>query len=413
MAFRDFKELLKEQAKKVGFLNKDQDDMRGSMPNGGTTGYYPNHSRARDPFATNDFPLEQLRQAEQQGQQNQQPAGMPVMQGTGFQPMADAQHVNQPEQPKDPVAQYTSGFTGFQQPVQPQQQNSWQGTGFQQPAWQGTAYQPPVQPPVQQPAWQGTGRQQPVKAQQSWQQQATGYQPNAAQQPAWQGTDYQQPVQQPVWQGTSYQPPVQPQRPTQQVQTPQQRAMGFEPEQEQRQPRASKRQQRMQQMQQPNNIVYMGNSGFVDDNGMAYTHLERVVQLVSVSACFRVMEFMRNRESIIVNTESIASEADTQRCLDLLAGAAFTLDSSMTKITQLKHAYLIAPNSVLVMADVAVKNWANRDSAREHYETESPERYRPVRGAYVPDRPDEQRRDRYQAQQEYPAQTQGFAQNYR
>ena len=243
-----------------------------------------------------------------------------------------------------------------------------------------------------------------------------------------QGTGYQQPVQQAYQQGTGYQQPmpqqwqqqpqVQPQQ--HQYQTPQQRAMGFTPEEENRPQRQSKRQHRAQQPQPVNNIVYMpntGNTGFMDESGRAYTHMERVVQLVSVSACFRVIEFMRNGESVIVNTENIASETDTQRCLDLLAGAAFTMGSSMTKITQLKRAYLIAPQTVMVMADVAVNNWADRDSARDQFETEAPEHYRPVRGAYVPDRQDEQRRDYYQAQQERMQQEytgrQRYAQNYR
>ena len=376
MAF-NFKELVKEQARKVGFFHKDPEDTRGTMPNGGTMGYYPN-SKARDLFSTNEIPAEQIRQAEQQAQQNEQAQPWP-QQGTGFTPNVGAQQPQQSQPANDPVAQYTSGFTGFQQPVKNMQ--SWQTQDTTMPPVsqrQQTAYQQPVQQAYQ----QGTGYQQPMP--QQWQQQ----------------------------------PQVQPQQ--HQYQTPQQRAMGFTPEEENRPQRQSKRQHRAQQPQPVNNIVYMpntGNTGFMDESGRAYTHMERVVQLVSVSACFRVIEFMRNGESVIVNTENIASETDTQRCLDLLAGAAFTMGSSMTKITQLKRAYLIAPQTVMVMADVAVNNWADRDSARDQFETEAPEHYRPVRGAYVPDRQDEQRRDYYQAQQERMQQEytgrQRYAQNYR
>ena len=376
MAF-NFKELVKEQARKVGFFHKDPEDTRGTMPNGGTMGYYPN-SKARDLFSTNEIPAEQIRQAEQQAQQNEQAQPWP-QQGTGFTPNVGAQQPQQSQPANDPVAQYTSGFTGFQQPVKNMQ--SWQTQDTTMPPVsqrQQTVYQQPVQQAYQ----QGTGYQQPMP--QQWQQQ----------------------------------PQVQPQQ--HQYQTPQQRAMGFTPEEESRPQRQSKRQHRAQQPQPVNNIVYMpntGNTGFMDESGRAYTHMERVVQLVSVSACFRVIEFMRNGESVIVNTENIASETDTQRCLDLLAGAAFTMGSSMTKITQLKRAYLIAPQTVMVMADVAVNNWADRDSARDQFETEAPEHYRPVRGAYVPDRQDEQRRDYYQAQQERMQQEytgrQRYAQNYR
>ena len=452
MAF-NFKELVKEQARKVGFFNRDHEDTRGAMPNGGTMGYYPN-SKARDLFGTQGVSAEQVRQADQQAQQAQQNAQAQQwpQQGTGFTPNAGAQQPQQSQQQaNDPVAQYTSGFTGFQQPVKNMQ--SWQTqdttmppvsqqTGYQQPAaqaypQQGTGYQQPVAQAYPQ---QGTGYQQP--AAQAYPQQGTGYQQPAAQTYPQQNTGYQQPVaqaypqqntgyQQPVMQaypqqGTGYQQPVsnqawqqpQPQQHQPQYQTPQQRAMGFDAE-DARPQRQSKRQQRAQQPQQPvNNIVYMPNTGFTDESGRAYTHMERVVQLVSVSACFRVIEFMRNGESVIVNTENIASETDTQRCLDLLAGAAFTMGSSMTKITQLKRAYLIAPQNVMVMADVAVNNWADRDSARDQFETEAPEHYRPVRGAYVPDRQDEMRRDHYQAQQErmrqgYTGREMRYAENFR
>ncbi len=105
--------------------------------------------------------------------------------------------------------------------------------------------------------------------------------------------------------------------------------------------------------QQPNNIVYM-NAPFVDANGRGYRHCERVVQLQNVAACFRVIEFMRNNESVIVNMEAIAADQDLQRCLDMLAGAAFTLSCSLTKITSGKRAYLIAPEAVQVLQENAI-----------------------------------------------------------
>jgi len=41
----------------------------------------------------------------------------------------------------------------------------------------------------------------------------------------------------------------------------------------------------------------------------------------------------------------------------------FTLGCSLTKITQVKRAYLIAPKAVLVMQDVGVSRWSERDQA--------------------------------------------------
>ncbi len=148
--------------------------------------------------------------------------------------------------------------------------------------------------------------------------------------------------------------------------------------------------------QAPDNISYMPGSNFVDEDRRSYNHVERIVQLVSVAACFRIIEFMRNGESVIVNTESIANEADVQRCLDMLAGAAFTLECSLTKITQVKRAYLIAPKTVLVMQDKSFAHWNERDSMQMPEMDDSQESYRQERGAYVPDRRWEQQQEPYQ-----------------
>lgn len=148
-------------------------------------------------------------------------------------------------------------------------------------------------------------------------------------------------------------------------QQPQQSAQqqGWAPEQQQPQ-------QPWPEMQQPwpgqqntampqaqDNISYMPNV-FVGDDGNAYVHVERVAQVLSTQACFRVMEFMRNGESVIINTESIGNEPEVQRCLDILSGAAFTLGCSMTRLTQGGRAWLIAPSTVLVMQDSAVSLWS-------------------------------------------------------
>ena len=58
----------------------------------------------------------------------------------------------------------------------------------------------------------------------------------------------------------------------------------------------------------PNNVSYMPNV-FVGDNGVGYRHVERLTQPVSASTCYRLIEFMRNGESVIVNTELIRSSS--------------------------------------------------------------------------------------------------------
>ena len=128
-------------------------------------------------------------------------------------------------------------------------------------------------------------------------------------------------------------------------------------QQQPQQPWPEMQQQPAAMPQTQDNISYMPNV-FVGDDGNAYVHVERVVQLLNTQACFRVMEFMRNGESVIINTESIGNEPEVQRCLDMLSGAAFTLGCSMTRLTQGGRAWLIAPTTVLVMQDSAVSQWS-------------------------------------------------------
>ena len=107
------------------------------------------------------------------------------------------------------------------------------------------------------------------------------------------------------------------------------------------------------------NIRYMPGS-FVGDDGKAYSHVERVAQVSSVSGCYRVIEFMRNSESVIVNTEMISDEAEIQRCLDLLYGAAFAMKCSLTRVAR-RSVYLIAPATVMVVPYDGIRRISDQD----------------------------------------------------
>lgn len=268
------------------------------------------------------------------------------------------------QQATQPQPRQSTGMTGRFAAMDGQMQpdnGGFQQTGYQQPqqdftGGMGGTYQQPYQPTMNQ-GYQPT-MNQPYYGQQpdNGGYQQTGYQQGGYQQGGYQPNGYQP---------NGYQQPYQPQQP--------------------------------QQPQQPDNISYMpGSSNFVDDDRRSYAHVERIVQLVSVAACFRIIEFMRNGESVIVNTESIANEADVQRCLDMLAGAAFTLECSLTKITQVKRAYLIAPKTVLVMQDKSFAHWNERDSMQMPEMDDAQESYRAERGAYVPDRRWERQPEPYQ-----------------
>lgn len=396
MNFKDLKENFFASLKKGAAQNQPEDDgvQQSNMSNGGFSGYHPNQPK-KSFFGTQSM---KSVQPQNQGTTRNSGSGMT----NAFNPVAGMPYNAPPMTPypaqqqtyADPARQYTAGLGGFgggftqqqanpfaQQPMgatqqqanpfaqQPMGATQQQANPFGQPPM-GTTQQPPVnpyQPPMGQP--QGNPyQQQPQDMQQMFD---TLF-----------GTRTSRMGQQPQANPTMQQPPVQnPWPPQPQPQQPQQRT-GFT--------ERLRGLRKDQPKQEPGNIAYIDPNNFVGTDGKAYRHVERVAQLVSVSACFRIIEFMRNGESVIVNTESIANEADVQRCLDMLAGAAFTLGCSLTKITQLKRAYLIAPATVLVMQDTGVARWNDNDQASRGStvpEESYPGQFRPERGVYAPDRP--------------------------
>ncbi len=112
---------------------------------------------------------------------------------------------------------------------------------------------------------------------------------------------------------------------------------------------------------EPDNLSYMPNV-FVGNDGTAYRHVERLTQPMSASTCYRLIEFMRNGESVIVNTELIQDERENQRCLDLLYGAAYTMNCTFTRIAA-RSIYLIAPATVTVIAYESIRQMNEQDAA--------------------------------------------------
>lgn len=227
-----------------------------------------------------------------------------------------------------------------------------------------------------------TTRQRPVKEQEP---QATGFVPPQVEQPAPEQAWYT--AQQP--QATGYQP-VEPAMGN--TYAPQHQSYGntvhfpggmqppYQPTQHQ--PQAPM-----------DNISYMPGN-FVGDDGRAYSHCERVAIVNNMSMCYKVMECMRNGESVVFVTEQIADEDELQRCLDLLYGASFAMNYTFTKVSN-KSIYLLAPATVLVIPYQAVRQMSSQDSMA-----------RWGRGYQEPGRP--------MADDRYPAmnQAQGFNQGY-
>ena len=215
------------------------------------------------------------------------------------------QAASQPEQPAagwdmQPDAQSQMGYTGF--------------TGMGPP--QATGYQP-----------QGGYASMPP--------QATGYQ-----QGGMNGTAYQQPMG--AWQEPAYADPqgwnAQP--------TGYQQPTGYYQSQTQTPPQAD-------------NISYMPGN-FVGSDGRAYRHIEDVAVVSNVGMCYRVIEYMRNSESVIVNTEQISDEVENQRCLDMLYGAARAMHCTFTRVAA-RSIYLIAPEEVMVVPYDSVRRMSDQD----------------------------------------------------
>ena len=321
-------------------------------------------------------------------------ASVPVQPGmnqTGFQ------------QPVQPVANQT----GYQPPVQPAMNQ----TGYQppvQPAMNQTGYQPPVQPtmnqtgyqPPVQPTMNQTGYQQPMPDFAGARSAANVQAPSVA--PAPQGFTAQMPYHQQPTVGTGYQPsfreapqeqpaqrsffgdrlaPQQPQGSVQQAPAVAPRPGWGNGQGDPHFNYSSKvarvnavphgrRADRVQAQQQPvapqppvNNVRYMNQQNFVDQNGTAYSMSIRLAQPLSTSRCYRIIEFMRNGETVLVNTELITDEAESDRCLDLLFGAAYAMDCTFTRVAA-RCLYLIAPRTVQVQSYASLTDMNQKDNAQ-------------------------------------------------
>ena len=98
------------------------------------------------------------------------------------------------------------------------------------------------------------------------------------------------------------------------------------------------------------------------DNGTAYAMVLRLAQPVNTASCYRLIEFMRNGEAVLVNMELIADDNEVSRCLDLLYGAAFAMGCAFTRVA-VRCMYLITPRSVDVLSYASMEGLAQRDSA--------------------------------------------------
>ena len=290
---------------------------------------------------------------------NAQPLAQEPVPGEGFT-AAMPYHAQSAAPSENSQLQQTGYQPLFRQNAAPQAQQS----ALQQPLqFQQSAYQQPVQP------FQQSAYQQPLQFQQSaYQQPVQPFQQSAYQQPVqFQQSAYQQPVQD---FRRSAQQPAQPDRPTWGNgqgergfnYTANHRRADARPRRSTRSLERERQQQAQQSAQQPvANVSYLNPNHFVD-NGTAYAMVMRLAQPLNTARCYRLIEFMRNGETVLVNTELIQDEAEVSRCLDLLYGAAYAMNCVFTRVS-LRSLYLITPRSVEVLPYASMEGMAQRDNA--------------------------------------------------
>ena len=208
---------------------------------------------------------------------------------------------------------------------------------------------------------------------QTYQPQQPGFQPQAAYQPQQTGFQPQQTAYQP--QQGAQQPyrqspyPPQPQTQLQWNSTETGPQPGYTPP----------------QSAPADNVRYMPGM-VVGEGGQGYAATLRIAQLSSVRDCYRLIEFMRNLESVIINVEYISDAQENQRCLDLLYGAAFAMQYTLTKISE-RSIYLISPQTMLVIPYETIRYASDQDmDERWPGAAPEPDRGRPLGGGFGHDR---------------------------
>lgn len=111
------------------------------------------------------------------------------------------------------------------------------------------------------------------------------------------------------------------------------------------------------------NVVYMNQGDFVDANGTAYRMVLRMAQPRYTSSCYRIIEFMRNGEAVLVNTEQIKEDREVTRCLDLIYGASYALNCACTRAAS-RCLYVITPRDVNVLPYASLEDMNQRDAAQ-------------------------------------------------
>ena len=107
------------------------------------------------------------------------------------------------------------------------------------------------------------------------------------------------------------------------------------------------------------NVSYFPGS-FVEEDGTSYRAVLNVVQVTSVSSCYRLIEFLQNNEILLVNAEDISDRMEARRCLDILYGACVVSKCRLTRVSR-DTLYIIAPADVKLAAFDGLRRMGEQD----------------------------------------------------
>lgn len=244
----------------------------------------------------------------------------------------------EPQQAAAPGKPYASGYQApYQQPAAP-----YQADPFSAPAPEQSYYQ---QAPQQQPAYQQQpqAQAQPYYYYQQPQQQQQGYQQQG----------YQQPAAQPVYQ-----------QPQQQQQ--QQQNAGF---QTQIDPFGQERNRRggrhrdgapeapIYAQPQPENLVQFPAAAQQPQAEQPAGSVDAyVINVFNLNSCRQAMSCLRRGQCTLIVMDQLFDKAEIRRYVDMLTGACYALNGTMTRLSAKIGFYIMAPAGMTVYTDPTTSN---------------------------------------------------------
>ncbi len=91
-----------------------------------------------------------------------------------------------------------------------------------------------------------------------------------------------------------------------------------------------------------------------DGAGNVFAHELQILQLRDRDECRAIIEYLKNNCTVALNMDNIANDTEKQRCVDMLSGAAYTLNCNINRIST-RGVYVITPEAVRVQADEATR----------------------------------------------------------